>query len=451
MAAWTERRKGERVMQLRPQVLYDREMKRATCLLLAAVLPVFATAAEFALRDGDTVVFLGESITAARQYSKVIESFTLLRFPERKIKFINAGRGGETAKGSLARLDKDVFGQGATVVTVAYGVNDIGWGVKADAAHKQDYLDAIGELVARCQKRGVRVFICSAAITAEDPDKAERSFLQKMCDEGLALAKGKGAGAIDVQRSMRAVQRRVLAANAKQSDKAKPVRLHVEDGVHLNDLGQMAMAFAILKGLGASADVSSATIDARQTTAVAAEGCQVLDVQRTPDGVTFARTDERLPLNLAPLWMLHGFYIPIGDELNRYLLTVKNLADGRYEVTAGGRLLGTWPADALARGINIASATADPWEPGGPWDAQAHAVKILTDMRDELAFARRGVEQNLTTHPQMESLRARATAIEESLVTLQREMARPVPVKFEVRRRVPDKTASPNGTLPKRP
>jgi len=425
-------------------VLRKTIMKRPLHLLWLTLLTARVFAADFAIRAGDTVVFLGDSITAARQYSKVIETYTLLRFPERKVRFINAGHGGETMKGSLARLDKDVFGQGATLVTVAYGVNDIGWGMKADAAHKQEYLDAVGELVDRCQKRGVRVFICSAAITAEDPDKAGNGFLQKMCDEGMALAKVKGAGAIDVQRSMREVQRRVLAANARQPDKAKQTRMHVEDGIHLNDLGQMAMAFAILKGLGAPAEVSSAVIDARQLVVLATNGCSVSDIQRMTNGIAFTRTDERLPLNLAPLWMLHGFYIPIGDELNRYFLAVTNLLAGRYEVTAGGRLLGQWNADALARGINIASATADAWAPGGPWDAQAHAVKVFTDMRDELAFARRGMNEILMAHPQIESLRARANAIEESLLALQRETARPVPVNFVVRGIASDKPSPTN-------
>src|SRR3954471_20893433 len=50
----------------------------------------------FLLHDGDTVAFLGDSITAARGYTKIIEHYTLMRFPERKIKFYNAGKGGAT-------------------------------------------------------------------------------------------------------------------------------------------------------------------------------------------------------------------------------------------------------------------------------------------------------------------------------------------------------------------
>ena len=208
-------------------------------LFLLAVLTLCAPVAraDFAIKNGDTVVFLGDSITAARQYGEIIEDYTLLRFPQWKVHFINAGKGGETAKESLARLDKDVFGRGATLVIVAYGINDIGWGFKADAVHKQEYLDAIGEIADRCKQHDVRLFVCSAAITSEDPDKAVQGFLQKMCDEGLALAQARGAGTIDVQRSMREIQRRVLAANATKPDNEKQ-QMHVADGVHLNDLGQ---------------------------------------------------------------------------------------------------------------------------------------------------------------------------------------------------------------------
>lgn len=410
-------------------------MRAFSCFILAALSSLLcakASSAEYALRDGDTLVFLGDSITAARQYGKIIEDYTLLRFPDRKVRFINAGKGGETAKGSLERLESDVFARGATVVTVAYGVNDIGWGMKADDAHKQEYLQAIGELVDRCKARNVSVFICSAAITAEEPDKAEKGFLQRMCDEGLEVAKARGAETIDVQRSMRKIQRRVVESNSRQQDKSKHTTLHASDGIHLNDLGQMAMAFSILKGLGAPADVSAASVDAASGVVSAQDGCEITSVQMKGDELSFTRLDAGLPLNLAPLWMLQGMYIPLGEELNSYLLSVKGLPEGRYEVTADGRKLGKWKNTDLERGINIASATADPWQPGGTWDAQGHAVKVFTDMRDEIVHARRDMERDLANHPHFAALQEKATAIEEALIQLQRATVRPVAVQFRL-------------------
>jgi len=80
-----------------------------------------------------------------------------------------------------------------------------------------------------------------------------------MVDDGMALARSLGAESIDLSRGMREIQRRIVAANAREKDPTRHTRLHVDDGIHLNDLGQLAMGHALLKGLGAPAEVSSAT------------------------------------------------------------------------------------------------------------------------------------------------------------------------------------------------
>ncbi len=387
----------------------------------------------FALRDGDTVAFLGDSITAARGYTKIVELYTLMRHPERRVHFWNAGQGGDTASGAVERLERDVFSHGATVVTVAFGVNDIGWGMKADAEHKQRYLDGIRRIVEECRKRNVRPFICSPAITAEDPDKAESGFLQTMTDEGLALAKSLGAGTIDLSRGMREIQRRVLKANAGEKDKAKPTRLHVEDGVHLNDLGQLAMAYAMLKGLGAEPEVSDAVVDAAEANVISATGCEVSGVRKLEDGVEFVRRDAGLPMNLGILSALQYRFVPVPEGLNGYRLTVKGLAPGRYALRAEGRLLGEFDAKHLAGGMNISSATADGWQPGGPWDAQSDAVKELVDARDKLWMAARFRVQHNANHPEAGQLAAEYARLDEQITSLARAQAKPYPYQFEIR------------------
>ncbi|MGK0189958.1 MAG: hypothetical protein ACI9R3_005777, partial [Verrucomicrobiales bacterium] len=265
------------------------------------------------------------------------------------------------------------------------------------------------------------------------PDKAETGFLQRMCDEGLSLAKSKKARTIDVMRAMRSVQRRILAANAKEPDKSKHASLHVADGVHLNDVGQMAMAWAILKGLGAPADVSSASIDAKDGSVASQDSCVIRDVAVSEVGLTFTRLDERLPFNLQPLWTLLGWHIPVSNDLNRYGLTISNLPQGRYEITGGGRELGSWSEKDLAQGINLASATADPWVPGGPWHGQGQVVSSLTTIRDDLDGTGRTISMFLEAHPRNEELRKQAATIEAEVVKLQRKLATPVPVRFKVK------------------
>lgn len=422
---------------------HDEAPMRPTHLLPLVALILWPTpiskAEGFALRDGDRVVFLGDSITAARTYGKIIENYTLLRYPDRKVRFVNAGVGGDTAAGGLKRLQRDVFAHKPTVLIVAYGVNDIGWGTKADDEHKKAYLDGIHGIVEACKKRGVRVYICSAAVTAEDPARAEAGFLQKMCDEGMQLSRSLGGQAIDVQRTMRGIQRSIRAANAKVADKAKHDSLHTADGVHLNDLGQLAMAFAILKGLCAPADISSVAIDADGAKLTTAKGCKITGLASKDGALEFTRLDEGLPFNYGIFYGLNYRYIPVPNELNRYLLTVTNLPKGQYEVSADGRSAGVFTANQLAAGVNIASTTPDPWQPGGPWNAQANVLKLLTDARHEAVSANTHLRVYLPGSPASEELGHQAAEFDDKIVAMQRSVAKPQAYRFEIKRYDPPK------------
>ena len=387
---------------------------------------------DFQLRDGDTVVFLGDSITAERTYGKVVENYTLLRFPDRKVRFINAGRGGDTAAGGLKRLDRDVLDAGATVVIVAYGINDIGWGTKADDEHRALYLDSIRVIVGRCRARHARVYVASAALTNETADDGEASYLQRMCDDAMALARDLGEHSIDVQRSMRTVHRSVRAARARAKDEKDKPTMHAADGIHLNELGQVAMAFAILKGLDAPAEVSSLTLDARDPGQAEAVGCTVANAAGDAQRLAFDRLDAGLPINFGALGGLRFGYLPIGDELNRYMLAVRNLPEGRYDVRADDRPLGHWSADQLARGVNIASATANGWEPGGPWEAQAWVLRQITDARSEVAEAYRNLGDYLPGHPERARLGEQAAATDDQFIADQRALVRPRPFHFVI-------------------
>ena len=401
-------------------------------LLVGGILTHAAepSAGDFQLRDGDTVVFLGDSITAARTYGKIIENYALLRFPQRKIRFFNAGLGGDTAAGSLKRLDQDVFAHRATVVIVAFGTNDIGWGLKADAEHKQKYLDAVREIITRSRAHGARVYLCSAAATAQAPDQADESFLQKMCDEGMQLARDLGEHAIDVQRAMREVQRKTIDYSSKAKEQ---VKLHLADGAHLNELGQLAMAWAILKGLDAPAEVSSAHLDAATGQTVAVANCRIREIERADGGVRFTRLDDGLPFNGGLFYALNFRFVPMLSELGRYELRIDGLADGRYDVTAEGIKIGSYSSRQLATGVNIASATGSAWKPGGPWAEQAVTVQSLTDARHELAKAEMLARLYGNVDGSADELRAAAPETDDRLIALQRQAAKPRPYRFEVR------------------
>src|SRR5579863_8968365 len=96
------------------------------CLILSCTS---AAASDFYLRDGDTVVFYGDSITHQRLYTVFTEAFVVTRFPHLRVRFVHSGYSGDRVSGGFGgtiddRLKRDVFAYSPTVVTVMLGMND---------------------------------------------------------------------------------------------------------------------------------------------------------------------------------------------------------------------------------------------------------------------------------------------------------------------------------------
>ena len=166
---------------------------------------------------------------------------------------------------------------------------------------------------------------------------------------------------------------------------------------------------------------------------VNSEGCRIADVKPLGRHRVYAQ-DEGLPLNLEPLWQLHFRFIPFPEELNRYMLTITDLPERRYEVRASGRLVGTWDAVQLAQGVNLSSATPDPWQPGGPWDAQAHLLKRLTEARHDILLAAFNAPAFLAASPQAAAVQKDLDELDASIQKSQRDIARPAGFHFVVRK-----------------
>src|SRR3954447_10296872 len=109
---------------------------------LVLVCPAFAGAEDreksFALKDGDRVVFYGDSITDQRLYTTFVETYVVTRFPDMGVSFVHSGWGGDRVTGGGGggpwagggrpspprRLKRDVFAYEPTVMTVMLGMND---------------------------------------------------------------------------------------------------------------------------------------------------------------------------------------------------------------------------------------------------------------------------------------------------------------------------------------
>ncbi len=105
-----------------------------------------------------TIVAFGDSVTHAMLAGPEIDYETvywnLLRRrinqirPEIPVNVICSGIGGATAKGSLARMEKQVFSHSPDLVIICFGLNDVG------GCTLEEYVDSMSAIFARCRETG---------------------------------------------------------------------------------------------------------------------------------------------------------------------------------------------------------------------------------------------------------------------------------------------------------
>src|SRR5258708_23848269 len=99
------------------------------CWWLFTLTTLAAHAQSFGLKDGDRVVFYGDSITDQRLYTTLTETYVVTRCPKLNVQFIHSGWGGDRVTGGGGgaidvRLQRDVFAYQPTVMTIMLGMND---------------------------------------------------------------------------------------------------------------------------------------------------------------------------------------------------------------------------------------------------------------------------------------------------------------------------------------
>lgn len=118
---------------------------------------------DFAVREGDIWVMVGDSITAQKLYTTYLEAFARARYPGLKFVAVNSGRSGEVYINSLVRFRTTIAAYAPTLVTVNYGMNDHAKVFPTE----QDFLEkpnsAPQRFVNEVQKLGARLVIASAS------------------------------------------------------------------------------------------------------------------------------------------------------------------------------------------------------------------------------------------------------------------------------------------------
>lgn len=346
-------------------------MKRLSPVVLLMILLLTAPLRAELFKDGETVVFLGDSITHGRQYHGMIYAYYLTRFPDRTIHFVNAGVSGDSAGGAYGRLEEDVISKSPTTIVVMLGMNDVGRGNyvanptdkllqhQADALKR--YHDNMDKLLDRLNGETSARFILLTPSPFDQTAVNDRDNNQPGCNDGLArcadivreLAAKYKARVIDLHGPM-------TALNLKKQQSDPSYTLIGPDRVHPYAPGNLMMAWLFLQAQGASALVSEVEFDAAADNLVKADNATVSDVKRAGDGWSFTVLEKALPYPVDPSAGAILEDIPLQQTLNQQIVKITGLSAGSFVLSIDGQAVATHTAAEWAAGVNLASNEATP-------------------------------------------------------------------------------------------
>jgi lysophospholipase L1-like esterase len=409
-------------------------LRLIVCLVAAAASVV--NAQDFFLKNGDTVVFYGDSITDQRLYTTFAETYVLTRFPALRIKFVHSGWGGDRVSGGGGgsidvRLRRDVIAYRPTVMTIMLGMND-GRYRAYDEAIFHEYSAGYEKII-----RDIKTALPEVRITAIQPspyDDVTRAptfqggynavlvryaqFLKDLADrQHLNLA--------DLNGPVVAMLEKARAENGALSEKILP------DRVHPGPAGHLIMAGALLRAWNAPALISDVEIDASANAVRRSTNAEVSAVNNS-GGLRWQELEQALPMPIDwkdPVVALAVHSSDFLAALDREMLRVPGLAAGGYTLKIDSQEVGNFSADQLKDGINLAEYPT-------PMAQQAAEVHKLTLEHNAIHFARwRSVQVPLDG----QGFRAIAgriitDALEEQIVLAQRIAAQPKRHQYELTR-----------------
>jgi lysophospholipase L1-like esterase len=390
----------------------------------------------FYLKDGDRVVFYGDSITDQRLYTAFIEAYVVTRLPGLGVTFIHSGWGGDRVTGGGGgpvdlRLARDVVAYKPAVVTVMLGMNDAGYQAynqKIFETYSQGLKHIVDSL--RAALPGVRITLIQPS-PFDDVTRAPQfeggynAVLLKYGDYVKKLAGEDGLTVADLNAPVVRMLEKAKAGDPKLAEKIIPDRVHPGPGGHL------IMAEALLESWHAPVLVSSVVLDAREAKAVETENAQVADL-KSENGLSWTETDGALPMPIDlgdPVVSLALRSSDFVEKLDQEPLRVSGLAAGDYELKIDGESVKTFTDRELSGGVNLATLPT-------PMLKQAQRVYDLTVKHNLIHFARwRMVQVPLQDSslgekpPTLDQL----DKLEADLVADQRAAAQPKPHHFELK------------------
>jgi lysophospholipase L1-like esterase len=408
-------------------------------LLWAIAGLVSAQEKPFFLKDGDRVVFYGDSITDQRLYTTFTETYVLTRFPNLRVDFVHSGWGGDRVSGGGGgpvdlRLERDVLAYKPTVLTIMLGMNDGSYRAFDQGIFDQ-FSTGYEHIVDTVKKAlpNIRITVIQPSPyddVTQPPVFAGgyNAVLVRYGEFVKDLANREHLSVADLNAPVVAALEKAKASNETAARKI------IQDRVHPGAAGHLLMAAELLKAWNAPRVVTSVEIDGRDKKLVRAQSTQVSDLNGA-DQLSWVQKDAALPLSVDIKDPIVGLAVASSDfvqALDQQVLKISGLSGTKYKLAIDGAAVGEFTAQELADGVNLATLPT-------PMKKQAAEVHRLTLEHNNVHFTRwRQVQVPLAGYKAervksaVKDLMAALDEEEAGVVAQQRAAAQPVQHRYEL-------------------
>ena len=393
-----------------------------------------------AIKDGDTVVFYGDSITALHLYTRFVEEFTLTRYPTLRVRFVNAGVPGDATYGGYAgtmqqRVQRDVTSFNPAMITVMLGMNDGGYvsmTPQIDSAFQKGYDDLLDTLTRENPKAALTLILPTPydEITHGTEFPGYSKTIDTIAEDVAELAEQRKAHSQAPVFIVDFHLRLVGALSHASSDFPALAPLLIPDRIHPGPAAQWIMAAALMKAWQVDPVVSDVTIMADDAKVTAAARTKISNLHKTPTGLRWTQLDEALPLPLDLNDAMTSVLLKESeiDQLDRQLMRIRGLPSGSYDLWIDQKPIATFSAETLEQGVNLALLKT-------PMLDQARGIDWEENRRATLDEARFIVSAETAKQPDPAAAEERLQAAEDELATTIYKQAAPKSHNFELRKR----------------
>lgn len=341
-------------------------------------------------KNGDTICFVGNSITHAGQYHEFIQLFYATRFPNTKLKIINTGISGDNANNILERLETDVLVNHPDHVFLMTGMNDVVRTLYFDGLASENiikkrekalekYKVNTSKLVQQFKDHNINTILLTPSIY-DQFSKIERennlgcNAALETCSAHLYyLSKKYQLSMVDLNKKMKSIMYEGLKKDSLFTIVGK-------DRVHPGVKGHFIMASEILTALEPKSVVSEIVIDAAKKHVKTQNNCEVNLKRIDNEFLIFDCKEFALPFPISQEITSILGYTKFDNHFNNQKFQVNHLKKGDYKIIIDNILIGSFSSKQLSHGLNLSAFK------NTPQYEQAQQVKQLCDTYRKVAF-----------------------------------------------------------------